>query len=332
MRQQPARRIVVAILCVAYHLIAITRPATAQSDTTFRPVIHRPAYSGSGPRVVIDEGHWNAFTTDEGRGVALVDLLRADGYRVTSFDRRFSAQSLRDADVVVVAAARGMDWQQLRSNGGSEPDSIVSRPAYTPEETAAIAEWVRAGGALLLALEHYPYGRTMAGLASRLGITVQDGYLADTAHLHRASLPDSIARGTPMESRILATRENRLLSDHMILRGRDSTERVGSVVIFGGTSLCGPPAAAPLIRVAPTAEQRIAAGDPGTAPRIGCAQGLAFPFGRGRVVVLGDANGFVTAQERMVNNKPVKVGLSMSDADNRQLTLNALHWLSGALR
>jgi hypothetical protein len=50
------------------------------------------------------------------------------------------------------------------------------------------------------------------------------------------------------------------------------------------------------------------------------------------VVVLGDANGFVTAQERMVGNKAVKVGLSMSDSDNRQLTLNIVHWLSGALK
>ena len=135
-----------------------------------------------------------------------------------------------------------------------------------------------------------------------------------------------------MESRILASRANGLLSDHIILMGRDSTERVSSVVIFGGTSFCGPPGAAPLIRVAPTAEQRIAAGDPGTAPRIGCAQGLAFPFGRGRVVVLGDANGFVTAQERMVGKKTVKVGLGMSDVENRQLTINVLHWLSGALK
>jgi hypothetical protein len=332
MRQRPVFRILTLTACVAHYLLVNARRADAQNDTTFRPVIRRPAYVGSGPHVVIDEGHWNAFTTDEGRGVALIDLLRADGYRVTSFDRRFSTQDLRDANVLVIAAARGRDWQSLRSNGGTEPDSMISQPAYSPDETAAIVQWVRAGGALLLALEHYPYGRTMAGLAARLGVDVRDGYLADTAHLHRASLPDSVARGTPMESRIVASRRNRLLSDHLILMGRDSTERVSGVVIFGGTSFCGPGDAAPLIRVAPTAEQRIAPGDPGTAPRVGCAQGLAFSLGRGRVVVLGDANGFVTAQERMVGNKAVKVGLSMSDSDNRQLTLNVVHWLSGALK
>jgi len=332
MRQQLAYRVRVPLLWVACHFLVNARPATAQNDTTFRPVIQRPAYARPGPHVVIDEGHWNAFTTDEGRGVALMDLLRADGYQVTSSDGRFSAQHLRNADVLVIAAARGLDWQSLRSNGGTEPDSMISQPAYSGDETAAIARWVRAGGALLLALEHYPYGRTMKGLASSLGVDVRDGYLADTSHLHRASLPDSVARGTPMESRILASRGNRLLSDHVILLGRDSTERVRGVVIFGGTSVCGPPNATPLIRIGPTAEQRIAAGDPGSAPRVGCAQGLAFSLGRGRVVVLGDANGFVTAQERTVGNKVVKVGLSMSDSDNRQLTLNAVHWLSGALK
>ena len=332
MRHHPARRILILTLAVAYHLLLNAGLANAQNDTTFRAVIRRPAYPGSGPRVVIDEGHWNAFTTDEGRGVPLIDLLRADGYRVTSFNRRFRAQDLRDADVLVIAAARGLDWQRLHSNGGTEPDSMISQPAYSSSETAAIAQWVRAGGSLLLALEHYPYGRTMAGLASSLGVDVRDGYLADTAHLHRASLPDSVARGTPMESRILANRPNRLLADHIILMGRDSTERVSGVVIFGGTSFCGPRDAAPLIRVGPTAEQRIALGDPGTAPRLGCAQGLAFSLGLGRVVVLGDANGFVTAQERMVGNKVVKVGLSMPDSDNRQMTLNVVHWLSGALR
>lgn len=232
MRQRPTFRILILTACVAHYLLVNARSADAQNDTTFRPVIRRPAYFGSGPHVVIDEGHWNAFTTDEGRGVALIELLRADGYRVTSFDRRFSKQDLRDANVLVIAAARGRDWQRLRSNGGTKPDSTISQPAYTPAETAAIAQWVLAGGALLLALEHYPYGRTMAGLASSLGVDVRDGCLADTAHLHRASLPDSVASGTPMESRILASQGNRLLLDHPILMGRDSTERVSGVCHF----------------------------------------------------------------------------------------------------
>jgi hypothetical protein len=325
------RRVRIPSLVLLHVLLIGFQSADAQQDTAFRPAVTRPAYGGRGPRVIVDEGHWNAFTPDEGRGVALIDLLRADGYRVSAFSQRFSQQGLRDADVLVITAARGLDWQTLRSNGGSIADSMISQPAYTAAESEAIVQWVRSGGALLLAVEHYPYGRTMARLAARLGVDVRDGYLADTAHLHRASLPDSIARGTPMESRILASRENGLLTDHLILGGRDSTERVSRVVIFGGTSFCGPPNSAPLIRVGATGEQRIAAGDPGQAAHVGCAQGIAFSLGRGRVVVLGDANGFVTAQERSVGAKQVKVGLSMSEADNRQFTLNALHWLSGAL-
>ncbi|MGP0065576.1 MAG: twin-arginine translocation signal domain-containing protein [Isosphaeraceae bacterium] len=55
----------------------------------------------------------------------------------------------------------------------------------------------------------------------------------------------------------------------------------------------------------------------------GRAQGLAFAFGKGRVVVLGEAAQIAGAGRQM--------GMNVPGIDNRQMALNILHWLSGLL-
>ena len=54
-------------------------------------------------------------------------------------------------------------------------------------------------------------------------------------------------------------------------------------------------------------------------------------LGHGRVVVLGEA-AMVTAQiARTPSEKPFPAGMNRLDADNKQLTLNVMHWLSRVL-
>jgi hypothetical protein len=60
----------------------------------------------------------------------------------------------------------------------------------------------------------------------------------------------------------------------------------------------------------------------------GRAQGLALRFGRGRVVVLGEASQ-ITAQLAGPAQRPM--GMNYPNCDNRQWTLNIMHWLSGLL-
>ena len=55
----------------------------------------------------------------------------------------------------------------------------------------------------------------------------------------------------------------------------------------------------------------------------GQAQGLAFHFGKGRVVVLGEG-AMVTAQ--VEHRRPY--GMNTPDNDNRQFVLNLMYWLS----
>ena len=69
-----------------------------------------------------------------------------------------------------------------------------------------------------------------------------------------------------------------------------------------------------------------------TAPAAGRAQGVAFTFGTGRVVVLGEA-AMLSAQIVVKPGGGVafRMGMNHAGIDNRQLALNIMHWLSGAL-
>ena len=58
----------------------------------------------------------------------------------------------------------------------------------------------------------------------------------------------------------------------------------------------------------------------------GKAQAFVAEYGRGRVVILGEA-AMLTAQV----DKGHRFGMNLPGADNRQLTLNVMHWLSRLL-
>ena len=146
------------------------------------------------------------------------------------------------------------------------------------------------------------------------------------------------------------SRDNGSLGTHAILRGRMPEEEVRVVRSFTGQSLGVPDGAtalmplSPSAREAPTADdlsaEDVAARDanaPGafgfhSVPVAGRAQGIAMTFGKGRVVVLGEA-GFLSAQViRYPDGKEVRFGMNVPGTDNQQFGLNALHWLSGLLK
>jgi hypothetical protein len=60
----------------------------------------------------------------------------------------------------------------------------------------------------------------------------------------------------------------------------------------------------------------------------GRAQAIALRFGKGKVVVLGEA-AMITAQ--VVGSNKLKFGMNRDGNDNKQLALNIMHWLSGLL-
>jgi hypothetical protein len=105
---------------------------------------------------------------------------------------------------------------------------------------------------------------------------------------------------------------------------------------FMGQSLTGPEGSVGFLRLSSTAVDRAAdvtverdGGDtrvivtPGSStPAAGRAIGLAMEYGRGRIVVLGEA-AMLSAQRQ--NDRAF--GMQMPGIDNRQLALNIMHWL-----
>ena len=97
------------------------------------------------------------------------------------------------------------------------------------------------------------------------------------------------------------------------------------MLTFNGQSLTGPPGSVILLKFADTATDN----GPGSRNSAGGrTQGLALKFGRGRVVVLGEAN---TLAAEIYGNPPRRVGMNVPHCDNRQLALNIAHWLSGLI-
>jgi hypothetical protein len=303
-------------LALAGLLLIAAGPAAAQQipDTTFDASVRRPAFTARHPKLLFDEAHHN-FHTSGGRYRALADLARNDGLEVLPNHAPFSAATLDGHDLLVIANALGHD---------DMADSLASNPAFTAEECDAVREWVDGGGALLLIADHAPMGAAAHALAARFGVDMRDGYLVDPAIADTATGP----------SNLVFTREAGTLADHAITRGRDSTERVRRVMTFTGQSLLGPPGSWPLLRLTDGAQDLlIAFGEAGLEvfsdrrkPAAGRWQGLAFSYGRGRVVVLGEA-AMLSAQLAVTPRRTFRMGMNAGGIDNRQLALNILHWL-----
>jgi len=303
--------------------VAMTFPcaAVAQqeslSDPAFDPSVARPAYArASGPRTAFDEAHFN-YHTAGGRYKAFAELLTSDGYRLSSNRERFSAAMLRTADLVVIANALG----------AADPgDAAASSPAFTEREAASLAEWVRQGGALLLISDHQPTGAAAQVLATPLGVRMSNATVVDTTAANHLQ--------GYVETNLEFTRANGLVKDHAITRGRDSTERIDRVVAFGGQSLKGPHDAVCLLALGPAAVE-VRPPSRERATPVGDCMALAFPLGRGRVVVTGEA-GMLSAQLVTDDGADGKTthpwGMNWPGIDNRQLALNIARWLTGALR
>ena len=295
-------------ICFVLLLLAASALAQQQADLEFNVSVENPAYSKSGPRVMFDEAHHNFHTLD-GRYKPFVDLIMNDGYRVIRSRRPFSKQSLDSFKVLVIANALGAE--EMDDTGADES-------AFNDEEIQAVYDWVRGGGALLLIADHAPFGGAASKLATKLGVDMSKGYTNDAAN----SFP-----GAP--SLLIFSRENKLLAVHPITEGRNETERVNRVLSFTGQSLKGPEDGASILKLSDTAQDQPDRESKSMVSAAGRAQALAFKVGKGRVVVHGEA-AMLSAQVAGADKH--KMGMNVQGYDNKQYTLNLLHWLSGLLK
>jgi hypothetical protein len=311
------RPVAPAAIALLWVFLPCVTNAQQVADSTFDTRVAHPAFVTRHPRVLFDEAHHN-FHTSTGRYRAFAGLVTHDGCVVTPGTQPFAAASLAGYDLLVIANALGSDRMS---------DSTASRPAFTEPECDAVRDWVRAGGSLLLIADHVPMGSAARVLAARFGVDMRDGVTIDTSATHFEQMNPSL---------LLYSRGNGLLRDHPITRGRDSTERVDRVLTFTGQSLAGPKGSVAFLALSPQALDLIVPSlqaamktspDQGVSAA-GRAQGIALEFGRGRVVVLGEA-AMLSAQVTGPNRVPI--GMNVPGSDDRQLALNIVRWLARLL-
>lgn len=294
----------VLIICV------VCVPAFAQQrpDPEFNTSIENPAYKREGPRVMFDEAHHN-FHTTEGRYKPFVDLMLNDGYRVIRNRLPFTKASLSSYKILIISNALGAE---------EDDEDGADKSAFTEEEIQAVHDWVKGGGSLLLIADHAPFGGAAAALANSFGVDSSKGYTFDQQN--------SVA-GSP--SHLIFSRENNLLGKHSIIEGRGENERINLLRSFTGQSFKGPKDSVAILKLSDGATDSPNFQAQTSVPAAGRAQAIALKFGKGRVVVQGEA-AMLSAQLSGPENR--RMGMNVPGNDNRQYALNLMHWLSGLLK
>jgi hypothetical protein len=275
-------------------------------------------------RVMLDEAHHNIMATASGGYRPLVRLLTDAEFDVTPNTLPFSRERLALTNVVVIANPNGADERA--------PADARAASAFTDSEIETVDEWVRNGGGLLLVTDHYPTGVAARRLAERFGVKLSGGWTDDPANRR------TLAGYGPLFGYLVFSLENGLLTDHAITRGRYDTEQIEGVSTATGESIEGPAGSVSLLRLSPTAVDWIPSGTPSATSNVtrqapvkdfnpcpscdqisaaGRSQGIAFVFGRGRVVVIGEMG--------------TLVDYSAPGMQNAQFALNMVRWLAREL-
>jgi len=300
----------IAVIPLAAILLLSVSRAQQVADPNFDAKVAHPAYTKNGPKLLFDEAH-NNFHTAGGRYKPFADLITNDGYQVTPNKEKFSPQILKGFDILVISNALGAERMNM-------PDA--GNPAFTEAECDAVRDWVKAGGALLLIADHAPMGAANQILADRFGVDMSKKFTIDKENYDKESNNPGF---------IVYTRESGRLADHPVTRGRNNAERVNKIITFTGQSLKGPPDSFAFLKLADSAVDVLQGVNENPASAAGRAQGILLPFGKGRVIVLGEA-AMLSAQLAGPDRRAF--GMNRPGLDNRQLALNIMHWLSGLLK
>ena len=293
------------IICLI--VIGLQGMSQQVADTTFNPVISNPEYGwGTGPVVIIDEGH-NNFHTADGRYLPFARLLRADGYEVKGFAGTYASEVPPGTSILVIANA----LNEINTQNWYLP----TPSAFNAQEIKSLKKWVKEGGSLFLIADHMPMGGAAKALAAAFGFSFTNGFAVDTA----TSGPAYFYR-----------KDNTLLPCS-ITNGRNEPEQIEKVVTFTGQAFRAPSKATPILRF----DERYLLLESDTTWVFGAGtkytkingwlQGAYMKYGKGRLVMFGEAAMF-TAQ--LAGQNRTGVGMNSTYAEeNYKLLLNIIHWL-----
>jgi hypothetical protein len=289
---------------------ALQETGGQMADPDFNASVAHPAYTRRRPKVLFDEAH-NNFHTASGRYKPFADLITNDGYQVVPNKQAFALKMLSGYRVLVISNALGAPLMSATEAGNA---------AFTKAESDAVRDWVRGGGSLLLIADHAPMGSANQVLAKRFDVDMSKMFTIDEQNYDKPSDNPGF---------IVYTRESGRLADHPVTRGRNDSERVNKIIAFTGQSLKGPANSVAFMKLADTAMDAMPGDNTKPVSAAGRSQGIAMKFGKGRVIILGEA-GMLSAQIVGAQRRPF--GMNRPGIDNRQLALNIMHWLSGLLK
>lgn len=281
------------------------------NDSPFNANVAKPKFKQqNGPIMLFDVAHHN-FIIEMGLAKPLMDMLISDGYRPRIDSVKFTKKYLDQFDIVVIMPAMPFKF-------GSKKQ-VTDEITFTTEELNALYEWVTDGGSLLMLAEHAPIDKSVTPLFNKFGIQVSIGIVADSVNCE-------VSKSIPNRETLLNfTTENGLLNTlHPIIKGSNPSERIHTIETYGGAGLKGDDYIN-IFKLAPSSFVRKWNG----ATPLGNvnSQCLAGKVGKGKVVALGDCNGF-TAMYVMSAGKKLPAGMHVAGYDWKQFVLNTFHWLS----
>lgn len=292
-----AKKLTQILLLPLMFALAACTESSQQADPDFQRLDVAPSFvSADGPVVLIDEAHHN-FLTLSGRYKPFAQVLETEGYSVRANTSRFSRESLRQADVLVIANALDRprrDWQPPYDDAFSENEVVV------------LKQWVTQGGSLLLIADHTPFPRAIDTLAHAFGFEFSNGHVATA--LFRSN--------------------DATLAEHSI------TQQLTQIKTFGGSAFKAPSQAISLltlgegsIALEPDTPFQISASTI-RRPIAGWSQGAVLNSGTGRVAVFAEGMMFSS----QIDAKTGKTyGLrSLGAEQNEQLLRNLIAWLASA--
>ena len=253
--------------------------------------------AGEGTTVFIDEGH-NNFHTMNGRYRPFADVLERDGYIVKPYDSEFNPEALAPVEILVISNALN------ERNVGNW--TLPCPSAFTYTEIRVVVDWVAHGGSLFLIADHMPFAGAAAEMAKAFGFKFTNGFAVQ-----------KYARGP---SRFSV--DDRTLAQSVVTLGRSQAERVEEVYTFTGQAFLTPLGARPILVFDDDHVNHITerawqfSGNTRSLETKGWCQGAFMQYGRGRIVVFGEAAMF---------------RLQRAGSQNYQLLLNLIHWMDGLL-
>lgn len=256
---------------------------------------------GTGHKILVDAGH-NNFHTAAGRYTAFANVLKADGYQIRDSEAAITTKVLSSCDVYVIANPLH------ESNVGNWSNPCPS--AFSAAEIEALSNWVEAGGSLFLIADHMPFGGAAQELGAAFGVEWLNCFAMDNRrrNFDRFSKKNGTLAETPL------------------------TEDLTTIVTFTGSAFRAPDHAQIIVALdgkftllSPQVAWQFEDETPFQSAA-GWHQIAYFPFGKGKVVVSGEAAMF---SAQLAGPQQRKFGMNTEAAkENVQLLRNLVGWLA----